>query len=71
MKGSYTGPLFTKRTDALPQDPVNSRDSGLDFSNRSNRHIGMPVKFQRDMNINEYYNIQSLSFEASWSLASG
>ena len=47
------------------------RDSGLDFSNRSNRHIGMPVKFQRDMNINEYYNIQYLSFEASWSLASG
>ena len=29
------GPLFTKRTDLLPQDLVKSRNVGLDFYNRS------------------------------------
>ena len=56
----YSGPLFTKRTDALLQDLVKSagkpRVSGSDVSIalKFDRHIGssaaeMPVKFQSDM----------------------
>ena len=54
----YSGPLFTKRTDVLPQDLVKSRSRGiqvytLQIASKVYRHLGissaeMPVKFQSD-----------------------
>ena len=66
-------PKFTMRTDVLPQDPVKSRDSGLEFSIHS-EIIQSPLRqHRRDAcQISECYDhndIQSRRFETSWDLA--
>ena len=59
------------RTTAVSREALKPRDSGLDFSNRSDiRNIGssaaeMTVKFQSD----DYHNIPSCGFDTSRNLA--
>ena len=71
-----SGPLFTKRTDVLPQDLVKSRssaDSGLDFSNRFAIRQAPRHQCCRDTcRISEWYDhytIHSRSFQLSRDLA--
>ena len=70
------GPLFTKMTDALPQDLVKTRNREIRvytflIALKFDRHLGsaaaeMPVNFLQRC---DHYNIQSSGFETSWDLA--